>query len=212
MNQLLRVALALGCLSIAGCAGGEAVDEIAEAAHDDGCASSAAPGATSVRLRGCAYLVSTVENTTSLPPTFDVVVTRRPSARCAEETVVVPSPGPNFINPAPLVTTRGGQALVVAFAFKGTPSGSAAVAAEIVALSPSLDVIRTAELRTLATPPVGGTATVNVDALFFEGNRLIVEGTKTGTFGPGGAAGGSFTAVFPKFLQSSEPPVITVTP
>lgn len=198
MKSLYGTACAAVFLVVVGCSGEPPDENVSIAEEAD----------TSVRVRGCTYAVSTVTDTNNLPPTYQVVVSRVASQRCVAGSVTLPTPGLNFINTPPLITSKGGQGMAVSFQFKGSPSGAGAVAAEIVGVCPDLTVVRTEFLAAIAI----GTAAVDVTNLFFKGNNLIAQGTKNGTFGPGGAVGTHFTATYPRFLESTAPPVIAVKP
>ncbi|HYO54854.1 hypothetical protein [Archangium sp.] len=91
------------------------------------------------------------------------------------------------------VAHKESQGIAIAFPSKQTPSGSALVHVRLFAVDP----------KTLAVDRYGFLGTYRgstwVNAMHFEGNRLIV-GTNR------------YTATFPRFLTSEEPPIGVIFP
>lgn len=157
--------------------------------------------ASEVRASQCIYRVE-IAVLKTFPPQFQYILHRLPSKHCAEESVVL---GTSYISSPPLVAVKG-RNLVVAFSYKPTPSGAGSTFLSIQHIDPeTLEVVRA---ETLAAGPGGFSNGVFASRLYFSGHRLVVEGTKNG-FIPGEIGSGSrFTAVYPHFLTSDQPPVV----
>jgi hypothetical protein len=142
-----------------------------------------------LQLRGCWYFILTPPTPGYGPPRYRLTVQRMPSRHCEARTVVLDS---SYTSGA-TVTHKESKGIAIAFPSKQTPSGSALVHVRLFAVDPkSLAVDRYGFLGTYR----GSTW---AHAMHFEGNRLIVETNR-------------YTATFPRFLTSEEPPLGVIFP
>lgn len=142
-----------------------------------------------VQLRGCWYFVTTPPQGRYGPPLYRLTVQRMPSRHCEAQTVVLDSSYAAGVT----VATKESKGLAVSFPSKGTPSGSALVHVHLFALNPKdLSVSRTGFLGTYR-------GSTSVYGMHFEGNRLLVETNR-------------YTATYPRFLTSEEPPLGVIFP
>jgi hypothetical protein len=154
---------------------------------------------TPFQVRGCTYVVSTPQ----AGPQFQIILNRLPSQNCQAASVNIAITN---IDPNVMVVTKGGQAIVISYRAKDTPSGSASVGAALIAISPK--TLQTLRFDELLGPPVAPSFIASATAVFFQGNRLIVEGTKNGPITGEIGSGSHFIATFPRFLKSMEPPTV----
>jgi hypothetical protein len=142
-----------------------------------------------LQLRGCWYFVLTPPSSGYGPPRYQLTVQRMPSRHCEARTVVLDS---SYVSGA-TVTHKESKGIAIAFPSKQTPSGSALVHVRLFALQPkTLEVSRYGFLGTYR----GSTYAYG---MHFEGNRLVVETNR-------------YTATFPRFLTSEEPPIGVIFP
>lgn len=142
-----------------------------------------------LQLRGCWYFVLTPPSPGYGPPRYQLTVQRMPSRHCEAQTVVLDT---SYASGA-TVTHKESKGIAIAFPSKQTPSGSALVHVRLFALQP----------KTLAVSRYGSLGTFRGSTyaygMHFEGNRLIVETNR-------------YTATFPRFLTSEEPPLGVIFP
>jgi hypothetical protein len=142
-----------------------------------------------VQLRGCWYFVTTPPQGRYGPPRYQLTVQRMPSQHCEAQTVVLDSSYTASVT----VAAKESKGFAISFSSKGTPSGSALVHVHLFALNPKdLSVSRTGFLGTYR-------GSTYVYGMHFEGNRLLVETSR-------------YTATYPRFLTSEEPPIGVIFP
>lgn len=143
-----------------------------------------------IRVRGCWYFATSVPIASRYgPPYYQVGLHRIPSRHCVANRVVLGS----TYTWGGLMTNKESEGIALSYPSKQTPSGSALVHVRLLAVDPkTLTVSRTGFLGTY----LGSTY---ASGLHFEGNRLVVETNR-------------YTATFPRFLTSEEPPIGVVFP
>ena len=154
---------------------------------------------TPFQVRGCTYVVSILQS----GPQRQIILDQQLSQNCQAASVNVAITN---IDPNVMVVTKGGQAIVISYQLKTSPSGSASVGAALSAISPK--TLQTLRFEELLGPPVLPSFMAAATAVFFQGNRLIVEGTKNGPLPDEIGSGSHFIATFPRFLTSMEPPTV----
>jgi hypothetical protein len=150
-----------------------------------------------VKLRDCWYFI-TSEAAPRSAMSF-LTVRRLPTRHCTAASRVVTYTY-RHAEEALLATTKG-DALVIAYSVRRAVRPHQGV--QLFHLSPdTLEDLRPTHNELLAT---GG---LSVSRLAFEGQTLIVEGTKVGTLLGATGTGDSYLARFEGFLDSDTPPVI----
>lgn len=152
---------------------------------------------------GYKYTLASTMRPGYLPPLYDITLTRTTWADVPLGRVTL---GQTYEQgDLRLIATR--SSIVAAFSYKASPSGSASTAVQVNHVNePTLQVVRATELRVF--PSGGFTPTVRVSKVSFSGAWLIVEGTKNGDFPGQLGSGSNYTAMYPNFLTSEEPPRI----
>ena len=157
----------------------------------------------SVLAHGCQY---TLEMARGFPPFLrSLILTRRASPHCVAETVTLVEQSP-FLLPGGLVLAEKRNELVVAYRRILHPTYNIA-ALFIRHISPeTLQTIRSVSISTYYK-----SGSITDASLEFHGHRLIVHGTKTGVFhGEPPDFHPRFTATYPSFFTSTEPPTIVL--
>ncbi|AKJ06040.1 hypothetical protein ATI61_110216 [Archangium gephyra] len=143
-----------------------------------------------LQVRGCWYFATSVPIASRYgPPYYQVSLHRIPSRHCVADVVLL---GSSYAGGG-LVTHKESEGLALSYPSKQTPSGSALVHVRLLAVDPrTLTVSRAGFLGTY----LGSTY---ASGMHFEGNRLLVETNR-------------YTATFPRFLTSEEPPIGVIFP
>jgi hypothetical protein len=157
------------------------------------------PVSTVMWWHGCKYSLTAAPRPNVLPPVYDITLSRAASSSCVADSI--------YLNETyevrDLRLTATGSSIVAAYTYKYSPSGSASTAVAIHHHSEyTLDILRSTELRVYTS------GSVSVARLSWSGTWLIVEGTKSGVFLGETGSGSNYTASYPNFLTSEQPPTI----
>ncbi|HYO57008.1 hypothetical protein [Archangium sp.] len=179
--------------------GGPAAEESLDAAT-----SSAA--LTSGTSRGCTFTLSSRQKPGTLPPLYEVVVTREASSTCAwgGGSVVL---GTTYNSPT-LSLAANELGVATSFTYKGTPSGSAAIFLYIRHLAPdTLSIVRSTSIGAMNSYYAGYVYSGDLSILA-DGTTLEARGTKSGTIPGETGSGSNYVATYPDFFTSTTPPTI----
>ncbi|HSP81334.1 MAG TPA: hypothetical protein VLQ93_22645 [Myxococcaceae bacterium] len=161
---------------------------------------------TPVKVKDCWYFVSADQWYWRHP--YQLTVRRLPTQHCEAQTVRLDA---SFGGQTLLVEPGSRGELVIAFSVRPYPYAPSPHPHGEVRLyqlsADTLETVRSYELR-------ARDGHVEASRLAFEGNRLIVEGTKVGpmlTERPELGAGPGYVATFEHFLSSDEPPTVVAS-
>lgn len=142
-----------------------------------------------IQVRGCWYYATSLPLPRYRPPVYGLAIHRAPSRHCEAAMVGL---GNSYVWGG-LMTNKESEGIALSYPSKQTPSGSGLVHVRLLAVDPkTLEVSRTGFLGTF----LGSTYAYG---MHFEGNRLVVETNR-------------YTATFPRFLTSEEPPIGVIFP
>jgi hypothetical protein len=151
-----------------------------------------------IKLRDCWYFISA--ETLPRSTISSLTVRRLPTHHCTAASRVLAYTY-NHANDTLRATTKG-DALVIAFSVRTTRQPYQGIL-QLFNVSPdTLENLRPTHNELLAT---GG---LSVSRLAFEGQALVVEGTKVGTLVGETGSGDSYLARFERFLDSDTPPAL----
>jgi hypothetical protein len=180
------------------------------AAQEDALAKRSA-ALTSGVSRGCTFNISSRPVPGTLPPQYEVVVTREASSTCpwGSGSVVL---GSTYNSPS-LSLAANDLGVAASFTYKGTPSGSAAIFVYIRHVAPdTLSVVRSTSIGALNNYYAGyvysGDLSLLSDGTSLDGTTLEVRGTKSGTIPGETGSGSNYIATYPNFFTSTTPPTI----
>lgn len=158
---------------------------------------------TVIWWNGYKYTLASTLRPGQFPPLYEITLTR---STWADEPLGSVTLGQTY-EQGDLRLTATRNSIVAAFSYKYSPSGSASTAVEVNHINEfTLQVVRATELRVY--PSGGFTPMVRVSKVSFSGSWLIVEGTKNGVIPGELGSGPDYTAAYPNFLTSEEPPRI----
>ena len=196
MRTLKLVASLATTLALAACGG--------PAAQDEQLATSSA-ALTSGVSQGCLFNISYRQKPGTLPPLYEVVVTRDATG-CAwgGGSVVL---GTSYNTPA-LSLAANNLGVAASFTSKGTPSGSAAIFVYLRHLAPdTLSVVRATIIGAMNSGYAGYVYSGELSILS-NGTTLEVRGTKSGVIPGETDSGSNYIATYPNFFTSTTSPTI----
>jgi hypothetical protein len=197
MRSLKAVASLVAVLALSACGGPDVQEEPLVT-------SSAA--LTSGVSRGCTFSVSSRQKPGTLPPQYEIVVTRVASSTCAwgDGSVVL---GSTYNSPS-LSLAANDLGVAASFTYKGTPSGSAAIFVYVDHVAPdTLSIVRSTGLGAMNTGYAGYVYSGALSILS-DGTTLEVRGTKSGTIPGEIGSGSNYIATYPDFFTSTTPPTV----
>jgi hypothetical protein len=204
MKNITRTTPLISAFLLAACGGDVAEESLSAEALSRGTVEQAIYEEQTVYMwwHECKYALAATWRSSTFPPVYDITLSRTASSTCVADSTYLGS----TYTVGDLRVTATGSSIVAGFSYKDSPSGSASIAVEINHLAEStLDVVRSTELR--AYVPYG-TATVGLSKLSFSGTWLIAEGAKNGVLPGESGSGSNYSASYPNFLTSGDPPRI----
>jgi hypothetical protein len=159
----------------------------------------------SVWSNGCQYTLAMVPG--PHPALRSLTLTREPSSKCEAQSVTFAGPSPSFMQPVGFVLLEKRNALVVAWLH---PLHQMYGVVGLILRHVSTETLET--VRQDFHVPYYRSGAIQQASLEFQGHRLIVHGTKTGVFSPDEPWGvyPHFTATYPHYLTSTEPPALVL--
>ncbi|MGZ3457115.1 MAG: hypothetical protein ACXU86_01280 [Archangium sp.] len=196
MRTLRLVASLATPLALSACGG--------PAAQDEQLATRTA-ALTSGVSQGCTFSLSYSQKPGTLPPQYNVVLTRDATGcTWGADSVVL---GTTYNTPS-LSLAANDLGVAASFTYKGTPSGSAAIFVYLRNLAPdTLSVVRATSIGAMNNGFAGyvysGDLTIQTD-----GTTLEVRGTKSGVIPGETGSGSNYVATYPDFFTSTTSPTI----
>jgi hypothetical protein len=167
---------------------------------------TSASALTSGVSQGCTFDISSRVKTGTLPPQYEVVVTRAASSTCAwgSGNVVI---GTTYNSPS-LSLAANDLGVAASFTYKGTPSGSAAIFVYVDHVAPdTLSIVRSSAIGAM-NPSYAGYVYGGDLSILPDGTTLQVSGTKSGTIPGQTGSGSNYIATYPNFFTSTTAPTV----
>jgi hypothetical protein len=197
--RTVKPAASLAVALLISACGGPAAEDSLEAA-------TGSAALTSAVSQGCTFTLSSKQRAGTLPPQYDVIVTREASSTCAwgSGSVVL---GTTYNSPT-LSLAANGLGVAASFTYKGSPSGSAAIFLYLRHLAPdTLSIVRSTSIGAM-NPSYAGYVYSGDLSILADGTTLEVRGTKSGTIPGETGSGSNYVATYPHFFTSTTPPTI----
>ncbi|HZH74545.1 MAG TPA: hypothetical protein VEY88_00845 [Archangium sp.] len=197
MRSLKLITTLAGTLALSACGGPAAEEDVL---------TTSASALTRGVSQGCVFTLSSQQKAGTLPPQYDVILSRDASGSCAwgAGNVVL---GTTYNSPS-LSLAANDLGVAASFTYKGTPSGSAAISVPIRHVAPdTLTVVRSTSINAMNTFYAGYVYSGELTILS-DGTTLEVRGTKSGTIPGQTGSGNNYVATYPNFFTSTTSPTI----
>jgi hypothetical protein len=154
--------------------------------------------------QGCTFTVSSAAQPGTVPPVYNVTVSRAADATCAygADSVVV---GTSTAGPT-LSLAANDLGVAVSYTYKTSVSGSSPQSLGLKHLAP--DTLATVRSTGLAVPLGRGSVYSGSLSIAADGTTLTVYGTKNGTLSGQTGTGNTYLASYPDFFTSTTAPSI----